>query len=196
MVYLKGMLEDILNSKTKANLTAFFVFGSRRAFTALEISKLFRLPYLKAAHALNYLANLNLVRSYVKRGRKYYILNYKYQFAPNFKSLLPKQRAKFKKDKLISDIKKLSRMKAAFLSGIFAGYSNLPVDILLVGKVDLRRLAGFLQYAERLMGQEINYSIMTANEFLARRNTFDRFIRDIFDYRYITVMDKFKNKKS
>lgn len=45
------------------------------------------------------------------------------------------------------------------------------------------------------MGIELNYSIMTPDEFILRRGTFDRFLRDIFDYRHIVVIDGFKNKK-
>jgi hypothetical protein len=46
-----------------------------------------------------------------------------------------------------------------------------------------------------MMGQEINYSIMTEDEFKLRRDTFDRFIKDIFDYRHLVVVDNLTKKK-
>ncbi len=46
-----------------------------------------------------------------------------------------------------------------------------------------------------MMGQEINYSVMTVEEFLLRRDTFDKFIKDVFDYRHLVVVDDL-NKKS
>ena len=45
-----------------------------------------------------------------------------------------------------------------------------------------------------MMGQEINYSIMTEKEFLLRRDTFDRFIKDIFDYPHLTIVDSLPKK--
>jgi hypothetical protein len=42
------------------------------------------------------------------------------------------------------------------------------------------------------MGQEINYSIMSEGEFKQRRDTFDKFIKDIFDYKHIVVSDNLK----
>ena len=99
-------------------------------------------------------------------------------------------------DELFSAIKHLGEIKAAFLSGVFCGHANLPVDVLLVGRVNLNKLADFLQAAEKMMGQEINYSIMTVDEFLLRRNTFDKFIKDIFDYPHLTVIDQLPKKKS
>ena len=86
-------------------------------------------------------------------------------------------------------------IKAAFLSGIFCGHQNLPVDILLVGKVNLNKLSDFLKAAEKMMGQEINYSVMTVGEFVQRRDTFDKFIKDIFDYRHLTVVDELSKKR-
>ena len=44
-------------------------------------------------------------------------------------------------------IRRLGDIRAAFLSGIFCGHATLPVDILLVGKVNLNRLADFLEAA-------------------------------------------------
>jgi hypothetical protein len=40
-----------------------------------------------------------------------------------------------------------------------------------------------------MMGIEINYSIMSLDEFKNRRDTFDRFLKDIFDYRHLAVID-------
>ena len=98
-------------------------------------------------------------------------------------------------DELFSAIKKLGTIKAAFLSGVFCAQPTLPVDLLLVGKVNLKKLSDFLKATEDLMGQEINYSVMSVDEFLLRRNTFDKFIKDIFDYQHLVVVDELSKKK-
>lgn len=187
----KIMLEDIINSKSDAAVLSFFLAAPERSFSPLEISKRVRLPYLKCAHVLNKLVLHGQLKSFSKKGRKYYLINSRYKLLPAIKEYLLKNGHKYH-DELFSAIRSLGNVRAAFLSGLFVGEPSLPVDILLVGRVNLARLDGFLKQLEKLMGQEINYSIMSEREFKSRRDTFDRFIKDIFDYRHLVVCDNLK----
>lgn len=186
------MLEEILDSKTDSAILSFFLAAPERSFSLLEISKRLKTPRLKAAHALNGLVAAGPLKVFSKHGKKYYLLNRRYALLPAVKNFMRREGPKYN-DELFLAIKNLGNVKAAFLSGIFTGYANLPVDLLLVGKINLNRLSAFLKSAEKLMGQEINYSIMTPGEFRIRRDTFDRFIRDIFDYHHLAVVDKLKD---
>lgn len=185
------MLEEILNSKNDSAILSFFLVAPERSFSALEISKRLKVPYGKAVHILNKLSDHGQLRSFSKKNKKYYLINAKYKLLPEIKSFLLKNGPKYS-DELFTAIKKLGDIKAAFLSGVFTGYANLPVDLLLVGKVNLKRLDEFLKLVAKIMGQDINYSIMSPEEFVERRDTFDRFIRDIFDYRHLVVIDNLK----
>jgi hypothetical protein len=189
------MIEDIVNSKTDSAVLSFFLASPERSFSIVEVSKRLRIQHLKAAHSLNKLAGLGLLKSFAKKGKKYYLINSHYRLLPEIKSFWLKNGPKYQ-DELFSAIRKLGEIKAAFLSGIFCGQQGLPVDLLLVGKVNLNKLADFLKAAEKLMGQEINYSVMTVEEFVQRRDTFDRFIKDIFDYRHLVVVDNLSKKSS
>ena len=187
------MLEDIVDSKTDSAVLSFFLAAPERSFSVIEISKRLGIPNLKAAHSLNKLAVLGPIKSFSKRGKKYYLINARYKLLPEMKGYWLKAGPKYQ-DELFTAIKRLGDVKAAFLSGVFCGHQNLPVDLLLVGKINLNKLADFLKATEKLMGQEINYSVMTVEEFLLRRDTFDRFIKDIFDYRHLVVVDELSKK--
>ena len=189
------MIEDIIDSKSSSLVLGFLLASPQRSFSVLEVSKRLRMPNLKAAHALNKLVAGKILKSFYKKGKKYFILNSRYYLFADLKKAFKKTKPK-QADELLTAIKGLGKLKAAFLSGIFTGYANLPVDILLVGKVNLKKLATFLKSAEKLMGQEINYSIMSPKEFVQRRNIFDKFIKDIFDYHHLKVIDTLpKNKQ-
>ncbi len=188
------MLEDIVNSSSESVVLSFFLAAPQRSFSVLEVSRRLSMPKSKATHALNRLSQAGPLSSFSKKAKKYYIINQKYKLLPPIKEYLLKNGPKYT-DELFLAIGRLGEIKAAFLSGIFAGYSNLPVDLLLVGKVNLRKLDEFLKAAYKLMGQDINYSIMTVEEFELRRDTFDRFIRDIFDYRHVVVFDNLAKRK-
>ncbi len=188
------MLEDIVDSKIDSGTLSFFLSAPERAFSVLEVSKRLDMPNLKTAHSLNKLVVLGPIKTFSKKGKKYYMLNSKYRLLEQMRLFWEKSGIKYQ-DELFSAIKRLGEVSAAFLSGIFSGHPNLPVDLLIVGKVNLNKLSDFLKAAEQLMGQEINYSIMTEDEFLLRRNTFDKFIKDIFDYPHLVVTDELKSNK-
>ena len=188
------MLKDIIDSKHDSAVLSFFLVAPERAFSPIEIGKRLNIPHLKLLHALNKLAQHGQLLSFSKKSKKYFMVNAKYQLMPEIKHYLLKNGPSYQ-DELFSAIKKLGEVKAAFLSGLFTGYGNLPVDLLLVGKINLKKLSEFLPNLEKLMGQEINYSVMTVDEFILRRNTFDKFIKDIFDYRHLVVVDEITKKK-
>ena len=188
------MLKDIIDSKVDSEVLSFFLVAPERSFSVLEVSYRLGLTRLKTAHSLNKLSTAGILRNFTKKGKKYYLINSKYKLLPEIKSYWLKTGLKYQ-DELFRAIPRLGKIRAAFLSGIFCGETNLPVDLLLVGKVNLNKLANFLKAIKKLMGQDINYSIMTVDEFVQRRDTFDRFIKDIFDYRHLVVVD-FLTKKS
>jgi hypothetical protein len=189
------MLEEIIDSKTDSGVLSFFLAMPERSFSVLEVSRRLGVPYLKAAHSLAKLAGAGLLTGFVKKTKKYYYIHSHYKLLPEIKNFWVKNGQKGK-DELFSAIRSLGDVRAAFLSGIFTGYPNLPVDVLLVGKINLRKLSDFLKAAEKMMGQEINYSVMSVEEFLQRRDTFDKFIKDVFDYRHLVVVDGLPKKKT
>jgi len=188
------MLEEIIDSKVDSAVLSFFLVAPERSFTALEISKRLKFAFGKSVSVLHKLSQHGLLRVFAKKGKKYYMVNSRYSLYSELKDFLQKNGPRYE-DELFLAIRKLGEIKAAFLSGIFTGYNNLPVDLLLVGKVNLRKLDDFLHKLQKIMGQEINYSVMTVEEFEQRRDTFDKFIKDIFDYHHLVVVDKLEKKK-
>jgi hypothetical protein len=187
-------LSSIIESRSKTLLLSFLILSPERTFTVRELSARLGISRGKLTHDLKSLAGQNIVKVFSKGRQVYYLLNQKHKLMAELRpSLLKNQRGYG--DELFSAIRRLGVVRAAFLSGVFTGYSDLPVDILLVGKINLNRLHDFLDTCRKLMGVEINYSIMTEAEFIQRRDTFDRFIKDIFDYRHVIVVDKVAKKK-
>lgn len=187
-------LEQLVNSKNEAAILSFFLFAPNRSFSPIEISKRLQIPYLKTIYILNYFSEQGHLKNFSKKNKKYYLLNPKHKLLPEIQSFLLKQGRKYE-DELFFAIKRLGDLTGAYLSGIFVGLPSLPVDLLLVGKINLGKLEKFLLDAEKMMGQEINYAIMTTEEFLVRKNTFDRFIKDIFDYKHLVIVEKNNEKK-
>lgn len=182
------MLEGVLKSRSEASCLAFFLTAPSRCFSTGEVSRRLRLSSGALASALSRLLKAGYLRVFSKKGRRYHYLNVRHKMVPQMREYLVKRGPRYQ-DELFSAIRRLGGLKAAYLSGVFTAQASLPVDVLLVGKPNLTRLAKFIKNLEKLMGQEINYSIMSPQEFELRRDTFDKFIKDVFDYRHLVVFD-------
>jgi hypothetical protein len=178
----------ILDSDKQSGVIAFFLISPPRGFSMKELAKRLHTSERSLKPILNTFERLSLVTEFKKDRQTFYLINEKHKLLPAIKQSLLKNQKHYE-DELFSAIKKLGEIKGAFLSGVFVGQSQLPVDLLLVGKVNLKKLDAFLDNLKKVMGVEINYSVMPLEEFQLRRDTFDRFIRDIFDYRHIVIVD-------
>lgn len=181
------MYESILASSQQSLLLGFLVWAPRRTYTVKELKTRLRLTERTTSLALSRLAKFGLVKVFRKGGQKFFMLNSKVVL-PELRRKFPKPRSR--KDDFAANIMRLGDIRSAFLSGLFTGQPHLPVDLLLIGKVNLRKLETFLDTYKKLLGNEINYTIMSPQEFKVRRDTFDRFIKDIFDYPHVLVVDK------
>jgi hypothetical protein len=187
------MLQDIIDSKYKSVIVPFLLLATPRTFSLLELSRRLEIPAARLQQELADLVRMGLVKTSSKNKQTYYLINSKHKSLLDLKHSLLKNQKGFD-DELFIAIKKLGDIKASFLSGLFTGHPELPVDILIVGKPNLNKLDEFLTNAKKMMGQEVNYSVMTEEEFVIRRDTFDRFIKDVFDYPHIVVMDNVKTR--
>lgn len=187
-------LEEIIDSKYEPEILSFLLLAPPRFFYPGEIAQRLAIPKVKVDEILNKMWENGQLKKNQKKNIVYFALKDSFKPFPELKNALLKDKLNYE-DELFEAIEKLPGITACYLSGIFCGNSTLPVDILFIGKSSDQLNQKFLPSVEKLMGQEINYSVLTEDEFLVRRNTFDRFIKDVFDYPHIVVFEKFKNNK-
>lgn len=179
--------QALLDDTPEADILSFLLFAPARTFSARELGVRLNMRPNKLVDSLARLVETGQLATCSRGSIRYYRLNPKHTFYPEVRDVLLK-RAKQYEDELYTAIKKLG-VKAAYLSGLFVGKPELEVDLLLVGEVKPHRLQAFVEACEHMMGQEINYCVMSEEEFVTRKGTFDRFIKDIFDYPFLTVQE-------
>ncbi len=92
---------------------------------------------------------------------------------------------------IVTKKSRLGQIKLAMLSGRLA--RGLPtkegaVDLLLVGKINLNALTRLVSVEEKKIGREINYTVMTKEEFNFRKKSRDPFLLGIVtDARIILI---------
>jgi len=129
---------------------------------------------------LSRLDKKGVLKSERRGNRLYYYLNPSYDFYEDLMSLVSKTTG------LGGDIRanraKLGKIKFAMLSGKFVRHKDRQqneVDLLIVGDVVLPELAAIVRKEEARRSTEINYSVVTQDEFLFRRERRDPFLLGI-----------------
>jgi len=77
---------------------------------------------------------------------------------------------------------RIGKIRYAFLSGRFIRHRphmENDVDVLIVGDVVLPQIAAIISDYEKKMDREINYSVMTKEEFDFRKTRNDAFIQKV-----------------
>lgn len=86
------------------------------------------------------------------------------------------------KPELVRALKRLGRIKLLLLSGVFIRKEDQRVDLFVVADgVRPYLFERLMRSIEAEIGKELNYALMTSQDFTYRFNLSDRFIREIFD---------------
>jgi len=129
---------------------------------------------------LERMTETGILKSEKRGNRLYYYLNRQYDFYSELLRLIGKSTGLGKSIKKMR--KELGKLRYVMFSGKFAQHKNRgvnEVDILMVGAVKLKEFEPLLRAEEKLRGHEINYTIMTEEEFEFRKTRRDPFLQEI-----------------
>jgi len=87
-------------------------------------------------------------------------------------------------------IKDLQGIRIAIASGMLVRGSSSTVDLLLVGDITPMRLKKVVKIIEKLEGRELNYSLLTYDEFYYRLSVRDKFITEVLAGKHSVAVDK------
>ena len=176
------MHEKLFGSKTRAKLLSLFLNNADKSYYVREITRTIGEQINSVRRELANLKALDIVVSQGKKGKLYYKANKKADLYPELKKIFAKaasqQPVSAEKD-MIKSIKGLGDISYAALMGHFVRDNSSPIDFFIVGKVNRRRLKTFVSQLEKQAKKEINYSLMSLDEFETRKMMFDRFMTEI-----------------
>lgn len=174
------MLKDIITSKTRIKLLELFFTDPKSMYHVREIVRRVEEEINAVRRELIYLEKKGILQREPRANRVYYFLDRNY---PYFYDLV---RLQAKSSGLGADIiknrVKLGKIKYAMLSGRFVrNIRENPeeVDLLIVGTIVVPELALIVKQEEARKGAEINYTVMSEEEFVFRKKRLDPFISSI-----------------
>ncbi len=171
------MLKDLITSKTRVKLLSLFLDNQSEMYHVREIVRRVSEEINAVRRELILLEKKGILSREPRANRVYYYLDKNY---PYYFDLL---RLHAKSSGLGFDIiknrVKLGKIKYAMLSGKFARRTREnpeDADLLIVGTVVLPELSLIVKQEETKRGEEINYTVMTDEEFIFRKKRLDPFI--------------------
>jgi hypothetical protein len=191
------MLEHLFGSRTRVKLISVFLSRPSEPLFVRELTRLIDTQINAVRRELANLKSLGLVseshaeeKSTKRPGlkRKYYHLNQQYPLLPEIKSLIMKAQL-LVEYRLDHELDALGDVRYAALLGAFLGIAHAPVDLFIVGSVDAGGLKKLLGKVERAMGKEVNYTIMTLQEYLYRKDMTDKFLYSVLEAPKNVVID-------
>lgn len=174
------MLSDLITSKSRVKLLNVFLSYPSEMFHVRELVRRTGDEINAVRRELAHLEKKGLLSKEPRANRVYYYLNKNYEFYYDLLRIGSKTIGLG--NGILKNKVKLGRVKYAMFSGRFA--RRLPkgpedVDLLVVGSIVLPELALLVREEEKRLDTEINYTVMTEEEFEFRKKKRDPFILSI-----------------
>jgi predicted transcriptional regulator len=191
------MIEQLFGSKTRVKLLSLFFNNPGRPFYVREITRKIDEQINSVRRELANLLSIGLVSSDGSNNRLYYEVNPKYEYYEQLRSIFTTVPMKSKdqavketreEDKIIKRLRSTGAITFAFLTGSFTLDPHTNVDIFVVD-INKSRLARVVADMEKEMGRELNYSVLSADEYNYRLSLNDRFITTVLEAKKIVIID-------
>lgn len=192
---MSELLEHLFGSKEKARLLRFFLQNPETQYEFSEVVKRNMLKSQKVKRELANLKNIRFIFKRTKNGRNHYQLNQSFNFYPELKNLIAKSNV-YPQCRSLGKISKLGNIKLAVISGVFISYDKSKADMILVGDgISKAKLKGLMDSLEAEIGKEINFVLMTMEEFKYRLNMLDKFILEFLEGPHEEVINRIPGLK-
>ncbi len=171
------MLKDLITSKTRVKLLEIFLTAPSDMHHVRDLVRLSAEEINAVRRELGILEKKGILRREPRANRVYYYLDKTYPFYSDLIKIQAKNKG-LGAD-IIENRVKLGKVKFAMLSGKFVrAYreNQEDVDLLVVGTVVLPELSLLVKQEEARRKQEINYTVMSEEEFSFRKKRRDPFI--------------------
>lgn len=183
------MLNDLIISKVRVKLLEIFLLAPGQIFHVRDLVRRAKEEINAVRRELAHMEKAGMVRKEPRANRLYYSFRKDYPLYFDLLELIAKTAGLG--GQILKNRAKLGRVKLAMLAGGFArGRASNPdqVDLLIVGQIVLPELAAIIRAEEQKRGSEINYTVMSEEEFVFRKSRRDPFMLAILEGSRIMIV--------
>lgn len=196
------MIDALFGSKTRVKLLHLFLNNPGQSFYVREITRKIGEQINSVRRELSNMIEIGIVTSDSADNKLYYQVSQTYEYYSPLKvifgdgkissniSLTPKANSLMEEYGLA--LQSMTGLRIALFSGVLVKGSKSLVDILLVGDVAASKIKTFIDFIEKSEDREMNYSVLSYDDFYYRLSVRDKFITEILNGKHIVVVDQDK----
>ncbi|QQS38878.1 hypothetical protein IPM62_05880 [Candidatus Woesebacteria bacterium] len=174
-------LNDIITSRVRVKLIELFLSDVTEIYHVRGITRETGEEINAVRRELDRLEDIGLIKNENRGNRLYYWVRKDYPYFGDLLSIVAKSKG-IGKD-IIENKNKVGNLSFVMFSGKFVRRKKRKredeVDILVVGNVVLPEIAALIRKEESTRGFEINYTVMSRDEFTFRKKRRDPFLLGI-----------------
>ena len=173
-------LQDFMISRVRVQLIELFYANPQEMYYVREITRAIGEEINAVRRELDRMVSNGMIKKEHRGNRLYYQLNPGYYYYQELLCLVAKSTGLGKK--FYSKRAKLGKLVYVVFSGKFAkhlAHSHSDVDILVVGDAVLPEISVLVQEEEKKRGREINFTVLSEEEFEFRKARRDPFLIEI-----------------
>jgi hypothetical protein len=194
------MIDALFGSKTRVKLLHLFLNNPGQPFYVREITRKIGEQINSVRRELANMINVGIITSDSSNNKLYYQINQSYEYFVPLRTIFGGDIVGDNQGTMGADVtlsQKYSRMiqgvsgiRVAILAGTLVKASTATIDIILVGEITPAKAKSIVKSIEKSEGREINYSILSYDEFYYRLSVRDKFITEILNDKHIVIVDK------
>ena len=172
-------LNDLLISKVRVKVLELFFKNPEEIYYVREITRLVKEEINAVRRELERMLECGLLKSEQRANRLYYYLNKNYLYYQELQRIVAKSTGLGKKIRRYR--RKLGTLSFVVFSGTFIAHQTPrpdELDIIFVGDVVLPELEQLIKAEQVELGREINYAVLSADEFEFRKTRRDPFVME------------------
>ena len=187
------MIDSLFGSKTRVKLLYLFLNNLEKSFYVREITRMIDEQINSVRRELANMVSVGIVKQDAIDNKLYYSVNEDYPYVNPLMVIFSDKNNDDKKPASASwedSIKRIRGLKIAITAGKLDIGSIASVDLLLVGdNMSAVAIKNLIKRIEKAKKSEINYAIMTYDDFYYRMSVKDRFIMDIIRNKHSVLVD-------
>ena len=189
------MIDALFGSKTRVKLLHLFLNNPGKAFYVREITRLIDEQINSVRRELANMLEVGVITSDSADNKLYYEINQRYEYYVPFRAIFADERIEAPSapvttvNKWQDLIASLPGLRLAIAAGVLVRGSASSVDLVLVGDVPAAKLKVAVKHIEKTEGRELNYSLLSYDEFYYRLSVRDRFITEILNGKHAVLVD-------
>lgn len=184
------LLDDIIISRVRVKVLTLFLSNPGMIFHVRDIVRRLDEEINAVRRELGHMEKAGMVSKEQRANRLFYMFRKDYPLFYELMELIGKTSglgADLLKNKV-----KLGKIKYAMISGRYLRgiqkKSTTDVDLLIVGNVVLPELAQIVKAEEVRRERELNYTVMTEDEFQFRKRRRDPFVLSIMEHSRVMII--------